>query len=58
LINHIQIFHLNNDIIIQGIDIAEETSNYSRIIRGLKSGDRVLAKYDQQLDDGQKVKIK
>ena len=48
----------NNEIIIQGIDIAEETSNYSRIIRGLKSGDRVLAKYDQQLDDGQKVKIK
>ena len=33
-------------------------TNYSRIIRGLKSGDRVLAKYDQQLDDGQKVKIK
>jgi RND family efflux transporter MFP subunit len=48
----------NNEIIIQGIEIAEETSNYSRIIRGLKSGDRVLAKYDQQLDDGQKVKIK
>ena len=48
----------NNKINIQVIEIAEETSNYSRVIKGLNSGDKVLAKFDETLDDGQQVKIK
>ena len=42
----------------QVIEIAEETSNYSRVIKGLNSGDKVLAKFDETLNDGQQVKIK
>ena len=48
----------NNKIIIQAIEIAEETSNYSRVIKGLNSGDKVLAKFDETLYEGQQVKIK
>ena len=48
----------NNKINTQVIEIAEETSNYSRVIKGLNSGDKVLAKFDETLDDGQQVKIK
>ena len=48
----------NNKINIQVIEIAEETSNYSRVIKGINSGDKVLAKFDETLDDGQQVKIK
>ena len=48
----------NNKISIQVIEIAEETSNYSRVIKGLNPGDKVLAKFDETLDEGQQVKIK
>jgi len=48
----------NNRIILQVVEIAEETSNYSRVVKGLESGDKVLAKYNQELNEGQKVKIK
>ena len=48
----------NNKISIRVIEIAEETSNYSRVIKGLNSGDKVLAKFDETLDEGQQVKIK
>ena len=48
----------NNKISIQVIEIAEETSNYSRVIEGLNPGDKVLAKFDETLDEGQQVKIK
>ena len=49
---------INNKINIQAIEIAEETSNYSRVIKGLESGDKVLAKFDEALNEGQQVKIK
>ena len=48
----------NNKISIRVIEIAEETSNYSRVIKGLNPGDKVLAKFDETLDEGQQVKIK
>lgn len=48
----------NNKINTQVIEIAEETSNYSRVIKGLNPGDKVLAKFDETLDEGQQVKIK
>ena len=48
----------NNKISIRVIEIAEETSNYSRVIEGLNPGDKVLAKFDETLDEGQQVKIK
>jgi hypothetical protein len=49
---------INNKINIQAIEISEETSNYSRVIKGLESGDKVLAKFDEALNEGQQVKIK
>ena len=49
---------INNKINIQAIEIAEETSHYSRVIKGLESGDKVLAKFDEALNEGQQVKIK
>jgi hypothetical protein len=49
---------VNDKINIQAIEIAEETSNYSRVIKGLESGDKVLAKFDEALNEGQQVKIK
>ncbi|HIK72540.1 MAG TPA: efflux RND transporter periplasmic adaptor subunit [Gammaproteobacteria bacterium] len=39
------------------VDIAEETSNYSRIVSGLSAGDTVVAKFDENLEDKQKVII-
>ena len=47
----------NGRIEIKQIEIAEETSNYSRIIKGVRAGDQVVASYDQQLENNQKVTV-
>ena len=47
----------NGRIEIKQIEVAEETSNYSRIIKGVRAGDRVVASYDQQLENNQKVTV-
>ena len=39
------------------VEVAEETSNYARIISGLSSGLKVVARFDYELEDGQKVTI-
>ena len=39
------------------VGIVEETSNYSRIVSGLSAGDTVVAKFDENLEDKQKVII-
>ena len=40
------------------VKVAEETANYARIIEGLSSGMTVVAKFDKQLENNQKVIIK
>ncbi len=47
-----------NKIIITNIEIAEETANYARVIKGLRSGMKVIARFDDDLEDNQKVIVK
>ena len=47
----------NGRILIQEIEVAEETSNYSRVIKGIRAGDQVVASYDEDLENNQKVTI-
>ena len=47
-----------NKIIITNIEIAEETANYARVTKGLESGMKVIARFDDDLEDNQKVIVK
>ena len=47
-----------NRIVLTEIEVAEETANYARVIRGLESGIKVVARFDDDLEDGQKVIFK
>lgn len=47
-----------NKIIITNIEIAEETANYARVTKGLKPGMKVIARFDDDLEDNQKVIVK
>ena len=47
-----------NRIVLTEIEVAEETANYARVIRGLESGIKVVARFDDDLEDGQKVMVK
>ena len=47
-----------NRIVLTEIKVAEETANYARVIRGLESGIKVVARFDDDLEDGQKVIFK
>ena len=47
-----------NKIIMTNIEIAEETANYARVTKGLKSGMKVIARFDDDLKDNQKVIVK
>ena len=47
-----------NRIVLTEIEVAEETANYARVIRGLESGIKVVARFDDDLEDGQKVTVK
>ena len=47
-----------NSIQIMQIEVAEETANYARVIRGLESGMKVIARFDDELENNQKVIIK
>ena len=40
------------------VKVAEETANYARIIEGLSSGMTVVARFDKELENNQKVIIK
>ncbi len=40
------------------VKVAEETANYARIVEGLSSGMTVVAKFDKELENNQKVIIK
>ena len=47
-----------NRIVLTEIEVAEETANYARVISGLESGIKVVARFDNDLEDGQKVTVK
>ena len=47
-----------NRIVLTEIEVAEETANYARVIRGLESEIKVVARFDDDLEDGQKVIVK
>ena len=47
-----------NRIVLTEIEVAEETANYARVISGLESGIKVVARFDDDLEDGQKVIVK
>ena len=47
----------NGRIEIKQVEVAEETSNYSRIVKGVRAGDQVVASYDEELENNQKVSI-
>lgn len=47
----------NGRIEVKLVEVAEETPNYSRIIKGVRAGDQVVASYDQELESNQKVSI-
>ena len=47
-----------NSIQIMQIEVAEETANYARVIKGLESGMKVIARFDDELENNQKVIIK
>ena len=50
---------LNNDrIVMTNIEVAEETANYARVTAGLKSGMKVIARFDDDLKDNQKVIVR
>ena len=43
---------------VRQVEVAEETANYARVIKGLNSGMKVVARFDDGLEDGQKIIIK
>ena len=47
-----------NRIVLTEIEVAEETANYARVISGLESGIKVVARFDDDLEDNQKVIVK
>ena len=47
----------NGKLKLNEVVVAEETSNYARITSGLSSGSKVVARFDYELEDNQKVTI-
>ena len=47
-----------NSVQIMQIEVAEETANYARVIKGLESSMKVIARFDDELENNQKVIIK
>ena len=43
---------------VRQVEVVEETANYARVIKGLNSGMKVVARFDNELEDGQKIIIK
>ena len=43
---------------VRQVEVAEETANYARVIKGLNSGMKVVARFDDELEEGQKIIIK
>ena len=47
-----------NEIKLMSVEVAEETSNYARVTEGLSSGMKVVARFDSELTNNQKIIIK
>ena len=47
-----------NTIKLVSVEVAEETSNYARVTQGLSSGMKVVARFDSELTNNQKIIIK
>ena len=47
-----------NKIKLMSVEVAEETSNYARVTEGLSSGMKVVARFDSELTNNQKIIIK
>ena len=47
----------NGKLKLSEVAVAEETSNYARVTSGLTSGSKVVARFDYELEDNQKVII-
>ena len=40
------------------VNVEEEAANYVRVTKGLTSGMQVVAKFNDELEDGQKIVVK
>ena len=47
----------NGKLKLSEVVVAEETNNYARVISGLATGSKVVARFDYELEDNQKVII-
>jgi len=47
----------NGKLKLSEVVVAEETSNYARVTSGLATGSKVVARFDYELEDNQKVTI-
>ena len=47
----------NGKLKLSGVVVADETSNYARVTSGLATGSKVVARFDYELEDNQKVTI-
>ena len=48
----------DNRIIITNVEVADETANYARVTKGLNAGMKVVARFDKDLEDNQRVIVK
>ena len=48
----------DSQINLTEVKVAEETANYARVIEGITSGMTVVARFDRELENNQKVIIK
>ena len=46
---------VNGKLKLSEVVVAEETNNYARVISGLATGSKVVARFDYELEDNQKV---
>lgn len=48
----------DNRIMITNVEVADETANYARVTKGLNAGMKVVARFDKDLEDNQRVIVK
>jgi hypothetical protein len=48
---------VNDKLKLSEVVVAEETNNYARVTSGLVTGSKVVARFDYELEDNQKVII-
>jgi hypothetical protein len=48
---------VNGKLKLSEVVVAEETNNYARVTSGLATGSKVVARFDYELENNQKVTI-